>query len=207
MIVVIRTDISGGFAIITRKDYQSEMLKILNSTIGKDGSEEKCYVKVDQDIIIRHYLSIKEIVNEGLNRELYNKRVADNLIQKQPQAGRLYGTLKDHKPIQLNSNLPPLRPVVSGSGSNTEMISRFIDFYLKPLVKDIPSYIRDTKDFLTKLQSFESIKIPQNVIPVSIDVVSLYSSIPLDDAVKAVEEALNRRNNDQKEAMPTDFII
>ena len=81
MIVVIRTDKSGGFAIVTRKDYQSEMLKILNSTIGKDGSEEKCYDKVDQDIIIRHYLSIKEIVKEGLNRELYNKRVADNLIQ------------------------------------------------------------------------------------------------------------------------------
>ena len=67
--------------------------------------------------------------------------------------------------------------VISGSGSNTECISRMLDFYIKPLVKKLPSYIEDTKDFLNSLEVFNEDIIPMDVIPVSIDVVSLYGSI------------------------------
>ncbi len=50
--------------------------------------------------------------------------------------------------------MPPGRPIISGIGTLTELISGYIDNILKPLLPDIPSYIRDTTDFLNKLLHF-----------------------------------------------------
>lgn len=38
--------------------------------------------------------------------------------------------------------------------STTEKLSEFIETHLQPLVKQLPSYFRDTTDFLNKLQSY-----------------------------------------------------
>lgn len=48
---------------------------------------------------------------------------------------------------------PPLRPIVSVIGSQTEKLYRYANFHIYPLVKQLPSYLKDTTDFLMKLQS------------------------------------------------------
>ena len=63
--------------------------------------------------------------------------------------GKFYQIFKVHKPHPPLS-LPPGRPIISGRGSITENISRFVDFHAKPMVEQLPSYIQDTPDFLTK---------------------------------------------------------
>ena len=103
--------------------------------------------------------------------------------------------------------IPPMRLVISGSGSNTEYISRFLDFYIKPLVKRLPSYLEDTKDFLNSLEIFKESAIPMDVVPVSIDVVSLYGSIQPDDAIKSVRDALKLRSTEMTDIMPTEFLM
>jgi len=45
----------------------------------------------------------------------------------------------------------PGRPIVSSCGAPTECISEFVDYHLQPLVMQIPSYLKDTKDFLWKI--------------------------------------------------------
>ena len=42
----------------------------------------------------------------------------------------------------------PGRPIVSSNNHPTERISQFVDYYLKPLVCTVPSYVKDTTDFL-----------------------------------------------------------
>ena len=37
---------------------------------------------------------------------------------------------------------------------HTSEISRFVDHHLQPLVKQIPSYIKDTNDFINKVNNF-----------------------------------------------------
>ena len=93
------------------------------------------YKKIDESVIREHYGNIKKVIDNGLNMELFNKRTANALLPKEPKSGRLYGLVKDHKPIPVNERIPPLRPVISGCGSNTEKISEFLDHYLKPLVR------------------------------------------------------------------------
>ena len=42
----------------------------------------------------------------------------------------------------------PGRPFISGCQSPTRVLSQYLDFYLKPFVKEIPTYIEDTNHFL-----------------------------------------------------------
>ena len=47
----------------------------------------------------------------------------------------------------------PGRPIVSAVGSPTEALSELVDHFIQPFVPNIPSYIRDTQDFLDKLHA------------------------------------------------------
>ena len=69
----------------------------------------------------------------------------------------------DAKRLTVN---PPGRPIVSGIGTLTEYVSAFVDRELQPLLANIPSYIKDTTDFLSKLSGFDNI--PDNTILVTL---------------------------------------
>ena len=89
------------------------------------------------------------IVNEAVEGGRQKGFISDNgakvMVPEKPSAGRLYGLAKDHKPfLAPNTNIPKLRDVVSGSGSNTKFISAFVDHHAKPEVQKLRSYIEDT---------------------------------------------------------------
>ena len=112
------------------------MYKILNSQIKDDSNNEiSCYQKIQENEVANHFEMVKNVVETGLKQEYYDKRVAKALVPKEPKAGKLYGLVKDHKEIPYSSKIPPLRPVVSGWGTNTEMISSILDTSIKPIVK------------------------------------------------------------------------
>ena len=64
------------------------------------------------------------------------------------------------------------RPVISNCGTPTERASEFLDHHLQPFMKPRVSYIKDTNDFLSKLQHLG--KIPENLLLDRADVVGLY---------------------------------
>ena len=70
-----------------------------------------------------------------------------------PRLGRFYMLPKIHK--RLHS--VPGRPVISNSGYFTENISAFVDFHLQPLAKQVKSFIKDTNDFLRKLDGLKDL--------------------------------------------------
>ena len=78
------------------------------------------------------------------------------------------------------------RPVVSNSSRPTEKVSEFLEHYLKSFMHEGESYVKDTGDFL-KIKNINAI--PENVILVTPDAISLYPSIPHPvglEALKAV---------------------
>ena len=74
---------------------------------------------------------------------------------------------KIHKPF---SNVTG-RPVISNCGTSTEKASEFLDFYLKPLMQNGWSYIRDSGDFIDKMKKIG--KIFEGSFLVTADVVGL----------------------------------
>ena len=86
--------------------------------------------------------------------------------------------------MSCNPNKISARLVVSGCGTE------FVDFHIKPLVPEIPSYIKDTKHFLKVLRDLG--RLPEGAILVTADVVGLYPHIPHEEGLSAMREALRR---------------
>ncbi len=89
-------------------------------------------------------------------------------------------------------NYNPGRPIVSGNDSPTEKISQLLDIILQPFVPKIKSYIKDTSDFIRKLNRLG--RLPPNAWLIIADVQSLYTKIPHDEGKKAAEKAFNARD-------------
>ena len=70
-----------------------------------------------------------------------------------------------------------------------------MDRHLKPLVASIPSFVKDTNDFLHKLNNIGTL--PHNAILVTIDVVGLYPHIPHNEGLEAIRHALDARDNQE----------
>lgn len=87
----------------------------------------------------------------------------------------------------------PGRPIVSGIDSPTDQISYTIYRILRPFVSKLPSHIKDTADFLRKLETLGFLH--DDDLLVTIDVSSLYTSIPHKDGLEAVEHTLNNAPN------------
>ena len=95
-----------------------------------------------------------------------------------------FGLAKIHKlgkvPYEVN-NLP-LRPVISNIGTSTYEISKYLAKTLTPLTKSVYN-IDSTKDFLEKIKTA---KIETGYKMVSLDVVSLFTSVPLDFTINLI---------------------
>ena len=83
----------------------------------------------------------------------------------------------------------PGRPIVCGIGTLTENISSFIDSILQRLMQFIPSYFKDTTEFINELASAKTIS--PDVLLVTMDVASLHTNIPHFDGVDACSKFLN----------------
>ena len=83
---------------------------------------------------------------------------------------------------------PPGRSIISAMGSSTEKISEFLDFFLQPSLPSIPSYVKDTGQFLYILQNLGPL--PENTPLVTYDVGSLYTNIPLAEVERSVLRTL-----------------
>ena len=83
----------------------------------------------------------------------------------------------------------PGRPIISGCQSPTVALSQYLDFYLKPIVKETPSYIKDTNHFLRTVFNLQTEIRPGNIL-VTMDVKSLYTNIPQDLGIQYCLEAM-----------------
>ena len=148
--------------------------------------------------------TIKAKLDEGSQNGWISKEEFTAMNPTTAGPGKFYQIFKVHKPHSPPS-LPPGRPIISGNGSVTENISKFVDFHVKDLVKSLPTYIQDTPDFLRNLEDLnQSSPVPDNAILVTIDVCALYTNIQKNDGLLAMQKALELRSD---KTIPTDYLI
>ena len=116
---------------------------------------------------------------------------------KKARPTRLYFLKKIHK------NPMGIRPIISSCESPTKNISQFIDFWLQPLMKALPSYLKDTLQLINELSQ---ILMEPNTLLVTIDVKSLYTCIPHQERIAACKEALSSTPEDNPER-PDIFVL
>ena len=94
---------------------------------------------------------------------------------------KFYGLPKIHKP-----NVP-LRPIVASQGSPTYVLAKYLAEILKPVVGKSEHHVVNSKKFVTKM---EQIRLSENDILVSFDVVSLFTNVPVEEACIIAKERL-----------------
>ena len=75
--------------------------------------------------------------------------------------------------------------MISSINCHRSKISEDVDYYLQRIVRVSPSYIKDKTDFLRKLKPIA--EVPENSYLVTLDVESLYTSIPNSEGIKVVK--------------------
>ena len=89
--------------------------------------------------------------------------------------------------IHKNKFPPPGRLTVSSVNSPTENISMLPVIILQPIVLKTKSYIRDTRNFLSKVQGLE---LSFNDSMLSMDVTSLCTNILYKNGIECIKEVL-----------------
>ena len=84
----------------------------------------------------------------------------------------------------------PLRPIISSRGSATYESAKELAKMLKPLVGKSPHHVQNNPDFL---DSIKGIKIKPEECIMSFDVSALFTSIPIEPAIKIIDTTVEGR--------------
>ena len=187
LIRISRADKGGATVIQNIPDYEAEALRQLNNPLHYEA------------LTINPTRDIAEESNTLLDRLKDMKMIDENtynwglLTADSTRTSIFYHLPKIHKTL----DHPPGRPIVSGCGGPTENLSKLIDHWLQPLVQLLPSYIKDSTDFLQTITEWNNkyAPLPAHALIVTIDVVGLYTNIPHDEVEVSVTEALNNQSN------------
>ena len=166
-----------GFVILDKPDYLDKSHAILN--------DSRSYEVLDKNHVPKVETESKRVFKAVAAKKLPEGTVKE-LTPAHSRIPVFYGLPKDHK------EGVPLRPVISACGGPTEKMSCLLERILKQLLKYVPTHLWDTGDFLSKLRRHtEENGIPKDTIFFSIDVVNLYGSIPISEAIDAVCDTLH----------------
>ena len=158
-----------GICVMTVECYKAKMMDIINLP------QFEKYVP-DRKNARHPLLKEEDKVIELLKRLKDEKRISEELYKKLRPTGsqpaRLYGLTKIHKP-----NIP-IRPVVSMPGSAYHKIAKKVSKWLS--VVEECKINTSTKSIVEKIADIEQ---PEGHELVSFDVCSLYTNVPVQEAI------------------------
>ncbi|XP_069484193.1 serine/threonine-protein kinase 38-like isoform X1 [Ambystoma mexicanum] len=190
--IVIKTADKGGGIVIQNIDQYKNMVKCLLDVPAN-------YKKLKKDPTVEIKSKIQEIVTFASEHGWISEKEEMFLTTSEGRIPAFYALPKIHK----DQHQPPGRPIVSGCGSILEPICKFVDYFLKPLSQETPTYLRDT---MATIALFENQPFqPMDELLVTMDIASLYTSIPQDSAVECIRQHLT--HNMKQTRVPTNFIV
>ena len=146
--------------VVCRADlYQKEALRQLSDT--------SFYAKVDKDPTLINQKIVKNTINNLIAKQEL-PATAKNLIITTPRTSCIYFLPKIHKPNN------PGRPIVSACSCPTELISSYLDKIMAPIVKTLPSYIKDSQHALEIFRDFSFLDQNKLIFTMDINNISLH---------------------------------
>ena len=144
-IIIKEADKGSAVVVRDREDYLAEA----DSQLG----DQNVYQEIFGDAVSPLIKIVKNCLSRINRRGDISKQTLDYFLVERPRLGRFYLLPKIHKRL---FDVPG-RPVISNSGYFTENIFAFVDYHLKPLSRQVNSYIQDTNDFLRKLNGLKDL--------------------------------------------------
>ena len=142
---------------------------------------------MDKDLTPVHTQKVNEAISQLAAENLIDEKTAKHLRPKDPRTPKFYMLPKVHKPNN------PGRPIIAAINSPTTNLSRYVDHHLQPLAEKLPSYIKDSGEFLRRIETNKQVN--PNAILVTMDVSALYTSIPHREGINTVAHYLETWEN------------
>jgi hypothetical protein len=137
-IIIKPADKGSAVVVMNKSDYITEAHCQLSG---------RYYIPLNLDPTQAHAREVNDILDAMLQRGEIPPKCHEYLHNLKPRTPNFYLLPKIHKCVIP----PPDGPIMSANECPTERIS-FIDSFLQPIVKTTRSFIKDTPDFLLKLQ-------------------------------------------------------
>ena len=205
-IIIKEADKGGAVVVMDTLYYRDKMREMLADT--------EFYSETDEKADTRTRKQINQLVDQ-FEDELMEEE-SEYLRNFEHSTSYYYGLPKIHKCEEIETaikennseyiHIPQpktlkFRPIVGGPNSATQRLSHLIDLILKPLCKQVPSFVRDDLDFLNTLPTC----VENSSKLITFDVVNLYTNIPHDLGIKAIEFWL--QNCELERQFDKDFIL
>ena len=180
-------------------DYITACYDHLTST---QSDKKPYYSQVAKITVEKSKNKIKAILDEGLENNILSEEEYNVMNPEDKNPAKFYMNFKVHKP---HNHIPPPRPIISGSGSITENIGKYVEHHITSVSSKHKSFLEDTPDLLRMIQKLnKGPKLPTNTLIVTWDVVSLFTNIKHTEGLRSLENKLEMRLTKK---VPTDFII
>lgn len=111
----------------------------------------------------------------------------------------LYTLPKIHKKLRCS----PGCLIINGINSLPEPFSKYVDSFIKSYVHELPSFIKNAMDFISKINSI--LYLPANLILVTFDIEILYTNIPHNESLDTLSFFLQSCPSDS--TPPSQFIV
>ncbi|XP_068099729.1 uncharacterized protein [Hyperolius riggenbachi] len=189
-IIIKPADKGGAVVIMNYQDYSSGIRAML--------ADSTSYTCIQSDPTPSTLRKLHGLLDLAISNRWISDKEYEYLLPKFPQRPVIYGLPKVHK------GTAPLkfRPIISGTDSVTQPLARFVDFHLQPLVQSLPAYLKDTGHFLQRLTAIEEVS--DEMLLCTMDISSLYTSIPNSEGLKAVKHFLSKK---EEKLLPAEFIL
>lgn len=138
-IIIKPADKGGAIVIQDTKKYQHEILSQLQNI--------KFYKKLPSDPTNIYQSEILSFLTNAKTEGWISQSEFKFLYCQHPIRPVFYTLPKIHKRLID----PPGRPIVAQTNSLLSPLSQYVDFFIKPFVYSLPTYIRDSADFINKI--------------------------------------------------------
>ena len=171
-IIITTADKGGGVIIMDKVDYTRKMMELLTDKSTYEGKYEG-FAKEKANEFNKQARKILRKSEKG-------KKLL-HLIEEDPKPPRMRGLPKIHKPGI------PMRPITSGIGSAPHRLAKHL---AKPLSQSLGSisgtHLRNSGDLINRIKNIDF----TDKIIASFDVKSLFTNVPIDGAIEAVQKVI-----------------
>ena len=180
-IVILKPDKGNGVVILNKADYESKMNSIIQDCTKFTLINDNDWFKR----ILKHEDQVNRYLYKLCQEKIIDKPLYDHLHLSSSRPGILYGLPKIHK-MSI-----PLRPILSSIGTCGYKIAKFLVPILEPITSN-QFTVRDSFTFATEISKFKD---SNKYVMASFDIKSLFTNIPLDEAINIATESLFPQND------------